>query len=197
MADPLLGETARLLSAWRDGDDEALALLIPQVENELRRLARLYLSRERRNHTLQTTALVNEAYLRLIPQRKKDWQSRTHFIGVASHVMRRVLVEYTRQHRAKKRGGGATLMSLTELDDLKQSPQLNLEDVIALDGALTRFSAEHPRPSRVVEMRFFGGLTEDEIAEALAVNKATVVRDWKLAKAWLYRDLSRGNANGR
>lgn len=197
MATPPADEITRLLQAWREGDDDALARLIPLVENELRRLAKLYLSQERRDHTLQTTALVNEAYLRLIPQQEKDWQNRAHFIGVAARVMRRTLVEYARKHQAQKRGGGAVVISLTELDWLPQTPEMELIDVIALDGALTRLSTEHPRQGRVVEMRFFGGLTEDEIAEALAINKATVVRDWRFAKAWLYRELNRRNDDDR
>lgn len=197
MATPPADEITRLLQAWREGDDDALARLIPLVENELRRLAKLYLSQERRDHTLQTTALVNEAYLRLIPQQEKDWQNRAHFIGVAARVMRRTLVEYARKHQAQKRGGGAVVISLTELDWLPQTPEMELIDVIALDEALIRLSAEHPRPGRVVEMRFFGGLTEEEIAEALAINKATVVRDWRFAKAWLYRELTRRNDDDR
>lgn len=197
MATPPADEITRLLQAWREGDDDALARLIPLVENELRRLAKLYLSQERRDHTLQTTALVNEAYLRLIPQQEKDWQNRAHFIGVAARVMRRTLVEYARKHQAQKRGGGAVVISLTELDWLAQTPEMELIDVIALDEALIRLSAEHPRPGRVVEMRFFGGLTEEEIAEALAINKATVVRDWRFAKAWLYRELTRRNDDDR
>jgi len=192
MVDPALCDTARLLQAWRDGDDESLGLLIPLVEDELRRLAGLYLSGERRNHTLQTTALVNEAYLRLIPQREKDWRNHAHFIGVAAQVMRRVLVEYARHRNTRKGPGGATIVSLGELEDLAQAPTGNPVDVMALDEALTRLSADHPRPGRVVEMRFFGGLTENEIAEALTIDKATVVRDWKLAKAWLYRELEQG-----
>ncbi len=190
-------EITQLLQAWRDGDEEALARLIPLVEDELRRLAKRYLSRERRDHTLQTTALVNEAYQRLIPQRKKDWRNRAHFIGVAAQVMRRVLLEYARQHRAGKRGGGGARLSLIELDDLAQTPQMEPVDVIALDEALTKLSAEHSRPGQVVEMRFFGGLTEEEIAEALAINKATVARDWRFAKAWLYRELRGKDANDR
>ncbi|MCG3161298.1 MAG: hypothetical protein JMDDDDMK_02449 [Acidobacteria bacterium] len=197
MATPPADEITRLLQAWREGDDDALARLIPLVENELRRLAKLYLSQERRDHTLQTTALVNEAYLRLIPQQEKDWQNRAHFIGVAARVMRRTLVEYARKHQAQKRGGGAVVISLTELDWLAQTPEMELIDVIALDEALIRLSAEHPRPGRVVEMRFFGGLTEEEIAEALAINKTTVVRDWRFAKAWLYRELTRRNDDDR
>ncbi len=186
-------EITRLLQAWRAGDDDALALLIPLVEDELRRLARLYLSQERRNHTLQTTALIDEAYLRLIPQRVKDWQNRAHFIGVAAQIMRRVLVEYARQHQSQKRGGDAVLLSLTDVDELAQSSMTDSINVILVDEVLMRLSAQHQRASRVVEMRFFGGLTEDEIAEALAVNKATVVRDWRFAKAWLYRELNGGS----
>ncbi|HKQ75355.1 MAG TPA: sigma-70 family RNA polymerase sigma factor [Blastocatellia bacterium] len=184
-------EITQLLQAWRDGDEEALAHLIPLVEDELRRLAKRYMSRERRDHTLQTTALINEAYQRLIPQRDRDWQNRAHFIGVAARVMRQVLIEYSRQHRAGKRGGGAR-MSLIELDGLAQPPEMALVDVLALDEALTRLSAKHWRPGRVVEMRFFGGLTEEEIAEALSINRATVGRDWRFARAWLYRELEQG-----
>jgi RNA polymerase sigma factor (TIGR02999 family) len=190
-------EITQLLQAWRDGDKEALARLIPLVEDELRRLAKRYLRRERRDHTLQTTALINEAYQRLIPQRERDWRDRAHFIGVAARVMRRVLIEYARRHRAGKRGGGAARLPFIELDGLAQTPGMDPVDVIALDEALIRLSAKHSRPGRVVEMRFFGGLTEEEIAEALAINKATVVRDWRFAKAWLYRELSGEDANDR
>jgi RNA polymerase sigma-70 factor, ECF subfamily len=197
MENSLPYEITQLLQAWRDGDEEALARLIPLVENEFRWLAKLYLSRERRNHTLQTTALVNEAYRRLIPQREKDWRNRAHFIAVAAQVMRRVLIEYARQRRAGKRGGGDARLSLIELDGLSQTPEMDPVDVIALDKALTQLSAKHARPGRVVEMRFFGGLTEEEIAEALAINKATVVRDWRFAKAWLYRQLNGKNLNDR
>jgi RNA polymerase sigma factor (TIGR02999 family) len=197
MAAPPTGEITRLLRAWRAGDDDALALLIPLVEDELRRLAKLYLSRERRNHTLQTTALVNEAYLRLIPQQEKNWQNRAHFIGVAAQAMRQSLVGYARRRRSQKRGADAVMLSLAEADAPGQSPEMELIDVIALDEALTRLSAGHPRPCRVVEMRFFGGLTEDEIAEAMAVNKATVVRDWRFAKAWLHREMNGGNGDDR
>jgi RNA polymerase sigma factor (TIGR02999 family) len=194
MADPRLDDTADLLRAWRDGDEKALERLIPLVENELRRLASLYLSRERRHHTLQTTALVNEAYKQLIPQREKDWQNRAHFIGVASQVMRRVLVEYARRRNAQKGPGAVTLVALDQIDGLAQAPLRNPLDVIVIDEVLTRLSTEYPRPGRIVEMRFFGGMTEEEIAEALAINKATVGRDWKLAKAWLYRELRQGES---
>ena len=126
----------------------------------------------------------------MIPQRQKDWRNRAHFIGVVARVMRWVLIEYARQHRAGKRGGGAARLSLIELDGLAQTPLMDPVDVIALDEALMRLSVKHACPGRVVEMRFFGGLTEEEIAEALAINKATVVRDWRFAKAWLYRQLN-------
>ncbi len=197
MVTPPADEITQLLRAWREGDDDALARLIPLVEDELRRLAKRYLRRERRDHTLQTTALINEAYLRLIPHREKNWQNRAHFIGLAAQVMRRVLLEYARHHHAQKRGGDAVLLSLAELDGLAQSPGMEVIDILVVDEALTRLAAAHARPSRVVEMRFFGGLTEDEIAEAMAINKATVVRDWRFAKAWLYRELKGGNADAR
>ena len=168
----------------------------------MRRLAKFYLSRERRDHTLQTTALANETYLRLIPQRENGWQNRAHFIGVAAQVMRRVLVEYARRHHAQKRGANFVILSLAEpgvmaLASEKEPPAVDLIDVIALDEALTRLSAAHPRPGRVVEMRYFGGLTEEEIAEVMSVNKTTVTRAWRFAKAWLYRELNGGNGDDR
>jgi RNA polymerase sigma factor (TIGR02999 family) len=192
MAEPPLCETTQLLRAWRDGDREALALLTLRVEDELRRLAKRHLSHERRNHTLQTTDLIDEAYARLIPQREKDWQSRAHFIGVAAQVMREVLVEYARRRKAVRHGGAITIVSLDEMDNLPEHLHPDTLDVIALHEALTRLAAKHPQHSRVVELRFFGGLKEDEVAEVLAISKATVKNYWRFAKAWLYRELGQG-----
>jgi RNA polymerase sigma factor (TIGR02999 family) len=181
-----------MLLAWSAGDRGALDRLLPLVYSELRRLARCYMRRERPGHTLQTTALVNEAYLRLIDARQVQWQNRAHFLGIAAQLMRRILVDFARERKYQKRGGGALRVSFQER--LAISPAQD-EEVMALDEALSALAQVDERKSRVVEMRFFGGLNEQEIATALGVSEETVRRDWRLAKAWLLRRLSEGTAH--
>jgi RNA polymerase sigma-70 factor (ECF subfamily) len=176
-----------LLLAWGRGDDTALDQLIPLVHDELRRLARRHMARERVGHTLQATALVNEAYLRLIAVNQVRWQNRAHFFAMASRVMRRILVDAARARGYQKRGAGAEKVSLDEALLVSDEPR---QDLIALDDALNALAAFDPRKSQVVEMRFFGGLSVDETAEALQVSADTVMRDWRLAKVWLLRELS-------
>ena len=175
-----------LLRAWSDGDGAALEQLIALVEAELRRLARAYMARERRGHTLQTTALVNEAFVRLVDARTVRWQDRAHFVGIAARLMRRVLVDHARSRGYQKRGGGAVRVTLTEDLAVVAKPAV---DLIALDRALERLAADDRRKARVVELRFFGGLSVEETAEVLHVSSDTVKRDWRLAKLWLLRDL--------
>jgi RNA polymerase sigma-70 factor, ECF subfamily len=177
-----------ILQEWGAGDKDAHDRLMPFVYNELRRLARHYLQNERADHTLQPTALVHEAYLRLIDQRRVNWQNRAHFYGVAAQLMRRILVDHARAHSAEKRGGG---LANVELDEAGSFPQQQKGiDLIALDEALERLTKFDKRKSRVVEMRFFGGLSEEEIAEVLQVSTKTVIRDWQMAKLWLYSELA-------
>jgi len=182
-------EITVLLRAWSDGDQSALEKLIPLVYAELHRLARRYMGREHAGHTLQTSALVNEAYLRLVDTRGMRWQNRTHFFAVSAKIMRRILVDFARASQNLKRGGGARPVSLDEA--LIVSPECGA-DLIALDEALHRLGVLNPRQSHVVELRYFGGLNEDEVAEALKVSSRTVRHEWSLARAWLYRELSRG-----
>lgn len=174
------------LAAWGDGDTGALDVLAPLVERELHRLAVGYMSRERAGHVLQPTALVNEAYLRLIDWKHVRWQNRAHFFGVAAQMMRRVLVDLARQHRREKRGGGALTVALTDAGDLASSRPA---DLVAIDDALRDLERLDARQSRVVELRFFGGLSHEETAHVLGVSVGTVRRDWSLAQAWLYREL--------
>ena len=186
MATPTPGAVTELLRAWSDGDDGALERLVPLVEAELRRLARGYMLRERREHTLQTTALVNEAFLRLTDARRVRWQDRAHFLGISARLMRRVLVDHARARGYHKRGGGAQRVTLDEA--LVASPDPGL-DVLALDRALEALAEVDDRKSKVVELRFFGGLSVEETAEVLHVSPDTVKRDWRLAKLWLLREL--------
>ena len=183
---PSPGAVTELLRAWGDGDDGALEQLTPLVEAELRRLARGYMRRERRGHTLQTTALVNEAFLRLTDARRVRWQDRAHFLGISARLMRRVLVDHARSRGYRKRGGGAERVTLDE--GLVTSPEPAV-DVVALDRALEALAAVDVRKSRVIELRFFGGLSVEETAEVLHVSPDTVKRDWRLAKLWLLREL--------
>jgi RNA polymerase sigma-70 factor, ECF subfamily len=176
-----------LLLAWGRGDETALDQLIPLVHDELRRLARRHMAGERVGHTLQATALVNEAYLRLIEVNQVRWQNRAHFFAMASRVMRRILVDAARARGYQKRGGGAETVSLDEALLVSGGPR---QDLIALDDALNALAAFDLRKSQVVEMRFFGGLSVEETAEALHVSADTVMRDWRLAKVWLLRELS-------
>jgi RNA polymerase sigma factor (TIGR02999 family) len=179
-----------LLLAWNRGEPEALDALLPLVYEELRRVAGHYMNGERVDHTLQATALVNEAYLRLIEVKKVQWQNRAHFFAMASRMMRRILVDAARSRDYQKRGGGASMLSLDEALVVPCEPG---EDLVALDEALTALAAVDARKSQVVEMRFFGGLDINETAEALQVSRDTVKRDWRVAKLWLLRELG-GNA---
>ena len=183
MQPPEPGEVTRLLKDWSSGDAAALDQLIPIVYSELRAVAARYFRRERQDHTLQPTALVNEAYLRLIDQKQVQWQNRAHFIGVAAQMMRRILVDHAKGHNRAKRGGGARKVSLDEAAALTEE---RADDIVELDRALTALAAFDERKSRVVEMKYFGGLSVEETAEVLNVSEVTVARDWKLAKAWLY-----------
>jgi RNA polymerase sigma factor (TIGR02999 family) len=186
MASPSPAAVTELLRAWSDGDEGALEQLVPLVEVELRRLARGYMARERPDHTLQTTALVNEAFVRLTDARQVRWQDRAHFLGISARLMRRVLVDYARRRGFHKRGGGAQRVTLQ--DDLVRTPDPAF-DVVALDRALEALAKVDMRKSRIVELRFFGGLSVDETAEVLVVSPDTVKRDWRLAKLWLLREL--------
>jgi RNA polymerase sigma factor (TIGR02999 family) len=185
---PSDGVTQALLD-WSNGDQRALAHLMPQVYDELRRIARRSLQHERPDHTLQTTALVHEAYLRLVDQRKVNIQHRGHFFGVAAQVMRRILVDHARSHVADKRGGGAEKIALD--DNAAIAPPIDL-DFVALDASLDRLAAVDPRQGRIVELRFFGGMTIEETAAVLDLSPATVKNEWRLAKAWLFSELSGG-----
>jgi RNA polymerase sigma factor (TIGR02999 family) len=179
-------DVTQLLLAWNQGDQAALEKLTVLVEAELHRLAQGYLSRERPGHTLQPTALVNEVYLKLIDWRNTSWQNRAHFIGVTAQLMRRILVDHARRHRYLKRGGDVITVPLEEGTHAASSPTASL---VALDDALQRLAAIDARKSKIIELRFFGGLTEEETAEALNVSPRTVRRDWSIAQAWLYREL--------
>ena len=176
-----------LLLLWNGGDQTALEKLMPLVHSELRRLAGNYLRRERIGHTLQPTALVNEAYLRLVDQRKANWQNRAQFYGIAAQLMRRILVDHARQHNAAKRGGSdQQRLSITNAGALSDKPDL---DLLALHEALEELAVVDPQQSRIVELKFFGGLSIEETAEVLKLGHATVERDWKMARAWLRRKL--------
>jgi len=177
-------QVTQLLVAWRGGDQAARDELMPLVYEELRRLAHQYMSRERPGHTLQTSALLNEAYLRLVDQKNIDWQGRAHFFGIAARLMRQVLVDYARKRGYAKRGGDAHRVPLDEAMIVSEE---RAADVVALDDALKSLAEIDPRQSQIVELRFFGGLSIEETAEVLAVSPGTVMRDWTLAKAWLRR----------
>ena len=181
-------EVTQLLVAWSDGDRAALDQLTPLVYEELHRLARNHMSRERQGHTLQTSALVNEAYVRLIDQKNVRWQNRAQFFSIASRLMRRILVDYARSHRYAKRGGDMRRVSLDEAAVVAQEPAAEL---VALDDALKSLAALDPRKCQVVELRFFGGMSVEESAEVLGVSVVTVMRDWSTAKAWLHRAMEK------
>jgi RNA polymerase sigma factor (TIGR02999 family) len=183
---PSTDRVTQLLVDWSSGNKAALEELMPLVYDELRRLARRYMGREGSGHTLQTTGLVNEAYLRLVDQSKVRWQNRAHFYGVAAQLMRRILVDHARTRKRVKRGGEALRVSLSEAEAI--SPETPT-DLLAIDEALKRLAEVDGRKGRIVELRFFGGLSIEETAEALQVSPGTVMHDWTLAKAWLYRDL--------
>ena len=191
MAVPSPKEVTRLLIDWGNGDQAALDELIPLVYDELRRLAGRYMRRESQGHTLQTSALVNEAYLRLIDQKSVQWQNRAHFFGVAAQLMRRILVDHARSRSRAKRGGRAQMVSLTEQAVISKE----VAEVIALDEALKNLAEMDPRKSQIVEMRFFGGLTTEEVAEVLKVTSRTVEREWRKAKAWLHHAISKGETD--
>lgn len=175
-----------LLRKWQDGDESALSQLLPLVHDTLHRLAHRYVNRERQGHTLQTTALVNEAFLRLVGQQDVDWENRAHFFAVSAQVMRHILVDYARQRASGKRGGGLRHVTLDGEAIVSAGRSAEL---IALDDALEALEKIHPRGSRIVELRYFGGMNNKEAAEVLRVSETTVERDWRLAKAWLYREL--------
>src|SRR5574341_1401068 len=188
MAIPSTQEITQLLVAWNNGDAAALEQLTPLIHAELHRLAKRYMAGERQGHILQTTALVNEAFLRLIDWQNVEWQNRAHFFGLAAQIMRGILVDFARARRREKRGGGALLVSLSEAANIAQERNA---DLVALDDALQTLEKLDPRQARVVELRFFAGLSLEETAEALKVSVTTVRRDWSLAEAWLFRELNR------
>jgi len=179
-------DVTELLVAWSDGDSSALEKLLPMVEDELHRLAHRYMSRERKDHTLQTTALVNEAYLKLVEQRV-NWRNRAHFFAIAAQIMRRTLIDHARKHLGPQRGGGKTI----SLDDVAVISDDRANELVALNEALEELARLDPRKARVVELRYFGGLSVDEIAAVIDVSPDTVTRDWRRAKAFLRRELSR------
>jgi RNA polymerase sigma-70 factor (ECF subfamily) len=187
-----VGDISRLLRAWSDGDQEALKSLIPIVYSELHGLARRYLRRERAGHSLQSSALVNEAYLRLVDYKRMQWQDRSHFFAVSSQVMRRILVDHARRHNLK-RGGNVQHVSLDEVAVVGGDQDV---DLVVLDRALDRLERIDPRKMRIVEMRFFGGLSVEETAEALRLSTSTIKREWRSAKAWLYRELTGVTSDG-
>ena len=190
MAHEASSQVTKLLQGWRAGERSASDALLPLVYEELRRLAHHHLRNERPHHTLQSTALVNEAYLRLIGQNLPKWESRTHFFAIAAQLMRQILVDYARRHRASKRGSGVCMLAL---DDAVGLPQRKSVDVVALDDALKALAEVDPRQSRVVELRFFAGLSLEETSEVMGIATATVQRDWTTARAWLHREISRSS----
>jgi RNA polymerase sigma factor (TIGR02999 family) len=184
---PAQQKITQLLGEWSGGDEKALEKLILLVQPELHRLAHHYMSRERAGHTLQTTALLDEAYLRLVDNGKRDWQNRTHFVAAAAQLMRRIMVDHAREHQSLKRGGGAVKVTL---DEAALVTQTRSEELLALDEALERLAVQDARKSQIVELRYFGGLTVEETSEFLKLSQRTVEREWNMAKAWLYRALS-------
>ena|SRR3984893_15901029 len=179
----------RLLLEWSDGNQQALEEMLPLIYDELRHLAHNFLYRERPGHTLQTTALVHEAYLRLIDQRDARWQNRAHFFAIAAQAMRRILIDSARKHVAEKRGGGGEKLSLTEVASIFLEPDANL---LALDEALNALAEIDPQQSRIIELRYFGGLTIEETAEVMKLSPATIKREWAMARAWLHQTLTGG-----
>jgi RNA polymerase sigma factor (TIGR02999 family) len=185
-------QITELLAEWREGNQSALDELYPLVYDELHRLARRYMSRERKGHTLQTTALINEAYVRLVDQKNVQWANRSHFFAISAQIMRRILIDHARRYGYAKRGGGAKQVSLEEVAAIV--PEQGRE-LIRLDEALKSLAERDPRRSQVVELRYFGGLNNEEIAGVLNVSQNTVTRDWNMARAWLYQQLSENSAN--
>jgi len=186
---PASQDVTQLLVDWSNGDQAALERLLPLVNAELRRLAGHYMRRESPGHTLQTSALVNEAYLRLIDQKNVQWQNRAHFFGIAAQLMRRILIDHARKAHYQKRGGGAIQVSL---DEAAAVTEARAAELLAVDQALEKLTAMDARKGRIVELRFFGGLTEEETAEVLGISSPTVQREWRAAKAWLRRLLTEG-----
>ena len=189
------GEITHLLQGWRAGDRQALDELLPIVYQELQRLAHFQLRNERPDHTLQSTALVNEAYLRLVGMNSPQWEGRSHFFAIAAQLMRQILVDYARRHRATKRGGQVETLSLDDSGFFEQGQRRNI-DVAALDDALQTLAKIDARKAQVVELRFFGGLNFEQMAEVLKVSSITAQRDWSTARAWLHREMSRGRSGG-
>jgi|SRR5262245_38441246 len=189
MTTPSSQEVTRLLMAWRNGDQEALELLTPLVYGELRRMAHRYMRRERPDHTLQTSALVNEAFLRLIDCRQIDWQNRAHFFGLAAQLMRQILIDHARSHARAKRGGALRQVSFEETAIVSVG---RAAELIALDDALAALAAFDLSKSRIVELRFFGGLSNEEVGEVMGMSLRTIEREWQKAKAWLRRAISNG-----
>ncbi len=189
MSDPLFSphEITQLLAEWSDGNQTALDKLYPLVYDELHKMARRYMGRERRGHTLQTTALINEAYVRLVDQKNVHWQNRSHFFAISAQIMRRILIDHARREHYAKRGGGAQKISLDEVAIVAVERASSL---ILLDEALTRLGEIDSRRSQVVELRYFGGLNNEEIAGVLKISENTVTRDWNMARAWLYQELT-------
>jgi len=188
-----IGEITQLLQGWRSGDRNALDALLPVVYKELRRLAHFQLRKERPDHTLQSAALVHEAYVRLVGLNSPQWEGRSHFFAIAAQLMRQILVDYARRHRAGKRGGGVSALSLEDATALSPARKMGI-DVVALDDALKALAQIDARKAQVVELRFFAGLSFEETAEVLKVSAITVSRDWSTARAWLHREMSRGRS---
>jgi len=193
MSESPAGDVTQLLVDWSHGDEEALARLTPLVYDELRRVAQRYLRRERRDHTLQATALVHEAFVRLIDQRQVHWRSTLHFTALAAQMMRRILIDHARSQRYAKRGGGAPKVSL---DDAPPIAADSTPELLEIDEALARLTDFDAQLGKIVELRFFGGLKNEEIAELLGLSVPTVTRRWRMAKAWLYRHLTGGDSDG-
>jgi RNA polymerase sigma-70 factor, ECF subfamily len=188
-------EITQLLHAWREGDHLALERLTPVVYQELHRMAQRYMAREHEGHDLQTTALINEVYLRLVKVKEVEWQDRAHFFAVSARLMRRILTDFARSHGYQKRGGGVQRVPLEEVLTVSGACETSV-DLVALERALSHLSETDERKSKVVELRFFGGLTVEETAEVLQISPETVMRDWSLARAWLQRELDGGTARG-
>jgi RNA polymerase sigma factor (TIGR02999 family) len=184
-------EVTQLLLSWNNGDEQALEKLMPLVYAELRRLARRYMGRESPGHTLQTSALINEAYMKLVDQQSVQWQNRAHFFAVAARVMRNILIDHARSHHYAKRGAGARKISLDETAVL--TPE-RAADLVALDDALNALAVLDARKSRIIELRFFGGLSIDETAEVMKISPVTVTREWRAARAWLRREITQGES---
>jgi RNA polymerase sigma factor (TIGR02999 family) len=193
MPTPSSHDVTQLLKAWAAGDEQALEKLTPLVYEQLRRAAQHYMANERPGHTLQTTALVHEVYIRLVDCRHTNWQDRAHFLAVSAHLMRRILIDFARSRHSQKRGGAAAIIAFDEALTIGKQPDPNL---LALDDALQSLAAVDVRKSKIVELKFFGGLTIDETAEVLRISAETVVRDWRLSKAWLLRQMTRENGVG-